>query len=110
MKAMWLSIPAIAALMMAGTASADLDLAKKSGCLSCHSIDKKIIGPSWKDVAAKYKDQADAKAALIESIAEGSKGKWGASLTESSLFANAIGYPIVRCDSNVIDRATQYID
>ena len=62
MKAKWLMIPAAAAaLLISGQASADLALAKKSGCLACHSIEKKIVGPSWKDVAAKYKGDAGAK-------------------------------------------------
>ena len=54
-----------------------LELAKKSGCLSCHSIEKKIVGPAWRDVAAKYRGQSDAKTNIINSIANGSTGKWG---------------------------------
>jgi len=54
-----------------------LELAKKSGCMVCHAIDKKVIGPSWRDVAAKYHGQSDAKATLITSISKGSSGKWG---------------------------------
>ena len=66
----------IASLVLSGTAMADLDLAKKSGCLACHSVDKKLVGPAWKDVAAKYKGQADAKATLITKVAKGGKGNW----------------------------------
>jgi len=66
----------IASLVLSGTAMADLDLAKKSGCLACHSVDKKVVGPAWKDVAAKYKGQADAKATLITKVAKGGKGNW----------------------------------
>lgn len=77
MKAKWLAIPAaMAALMISGQASADLDLAKKSGCLACHSVEKKIVGPAWKDVAAKYKGDAGAKAALIGKVKKGGKGNW----------------------------------
>ena len=77
MKAKWLAIPAaVAALTLSGQASADLDLAKKSGCLACHSVEKKVVGPSWKDVAAKYKGDANAKATLIEKIKKGGKGNW----------------------------------
>ena len=74
MKARWLSIPAAAVLMLgvAGTASADLDLAKKSGCLACHAVDKKVVGPSWKDVAGKN----DGRDALIEKVKKGGKGNW----------------------------------
>ncbi|WP_455201572.1 c-type cytochrome [Kaarinaea lacus] len=66
----------IASLVLSSTAMADLDLAKKSGCLACHSVDKKVVGPGWKDVAAKYKGQADAKATLIEKVKKGGKGNW----------------------------------
>ncbi len=54
-----------------------LELAKKSGCLSCHSIEKKIVGPAWRDVAAKYRGMSDAKTNIIHSITNGSTGKWG---------------------------------
>lgn len=66
----------IASLVLSSTAMADLDLAKKSGCLACHSVDKKVVGPGWKDVAAKYKGQADAKAVLIGKVKKGGKGNW----------------------------------
>jgi cytochrome c len=55
---------------------ADLDLAKKSGCLACHSVEKKVVGPAWKDVAAKYKGDAGAKATLVEKVKKGGKGNW----------------------------------
>ncbi|WP_455218276.1 c-type cytochrome [Kaarinaea lacus] len=74
----WLIVPAAVALLASGSAFADLDLAKKSGCLACHSVDKKIVGPAWKDVAAKYKGDAGAKATLIEKIKKGGKGNWTA--------------------------------
>jgi cytochrome c len=78
MKARWLSVSAAAVMMLgvAGTASADLDLAKKSGCLACHSVEKKVVGPAWKDVAAKYKGDDSARAALIEKVKKGGKGNW----------------------------------
>jgi len=78
MKARWLSIPAAAVLMLgvAGTASADLELAKKSGCLACHAVDKKVVGPGWGDVAKKYKGDAGAKAALVAKVKAGGKGNW----------------------------------
>ncbi len=68
---------AIAALpFVATTAQADLDLAKKSGCLACHAVDKKVVGPAWGDVSAKYKGDADARASLIEKVKKGGKGNW----------------------------------
>ena len=57
-------------------ASDGLDLAKKSGCLACHSVEKKIVGPAWKDVSAKYKGDAEAKAQLLTKVAKGGKGNW----------------------------------
>ena len=77
MKAKWLTIPVAAAVMaISGQASADLDLAKKSGCLACHSVEKKVVGPAWKDVAAKYKGDAGAKATLVGKVKKGGKGNW----------------------------------
>ncbi len=58
------------------TANADLELAKKAGCMACHAVDKKVVGPAWKDVAAKYKGDAAAKATLIEKVKKGGKGNW----------------------------------
>lgn len=68
----------VAAFAVSGSALADLDLAKKSGCLACHSVDKKIVGPSWTDVGNKYKGDAGAKAMLIGKVKSGGKGVWGA--------------------------------
>jgi len=82
MKVKWLSIPAaIAILAVSGQVNAmdkdgALALAKKSGCLACHSIEKKVVGPSWNDVAAKYKGDGGAKALLITKVKKGGKGNW----------------------------------
>ncbi|HEY5604782.1 MAG TPA: c-type cytochrome [Gammaproteobacteria bacterium] len=65
-----------ASLLLSSVAMADLELAKKSGCLACHSVEKKVVGPAWKDVAAKYKGKADSKATLIEKVKKGGKGNW----------------------------------
>ncbi len=66
-----------ASMAVSGSVMADLSLAKKSGCMACHSIEKKIVGPAWKDVAAKYKGDADAKSKLIAKVKKGGKGVWG---------------------------------
>lgn len=67
-------------LMAVGVSTASmadpLELAKKSGCLACHSVDKKVVGPAWKDVAAKYKGNAEAKATLVQKVKAGGKGNW----------------------------------
>ncbi|MDE2118546.1 MAG: c-type cytochrome [Betaproteobacteria bacterium] len=54
-----------------------LENAKKAGCLNCHAVDKKIVGPSYKDVAAKYKGDANAEAKLIKKVMSGGSGVWG---------------------------------
>lgn len=54
-----------------------LKLAKEIGCLSCHSIDKKLLGPAWKNVAAIYRDNPAAEAILMSKIAKGGSGVWG---------------------------------
>jgi cytochrome c len=54
-----------------------MELAQKSGCTSCHAVDKKIVGPSYKDVAAKYKGNKDAEALLAEKVKKGGSGTWG---------------------------------
>lgn len=53
-----------------------LNLARKSGCLACHNVDKKIVGPAWKDVAARYKSKTDARALLIDKVSKGGRGSW----------------------------------
>lgn len=60
-----------------GTALASADLAKSKNCLACHAADKKIVGPSYKDVAAKYAKDKDAVAKLAKKIREGGVGAWG---------------------------------
>jgi len=77
MKAAWMGIVAVGALALVGTAQANEELAKKSGCLACHAVDKKLVGPSFKDVAGKYKGDAGAQAALAKKVKEGGKGVWG---------------------------------
>lgn len=54
-----------------------LALLKKSNCLLCHSIEKKVVGPAYKDVAEKYRGQPDAEAKLFAKVTTGGKGVWG---------------------------------
>lgn len=69
---------AAAAAGIAAPALASADLAKKYNCTACHAADKKMVGPAYKDVAAKYKGQADAVAKLSEKVKKGGSGVWGA--------------------------------
>ena len=68
-----------AALAGAGAAQAQdaAALLKKDGCTACHAIDKKVVGPAYNDVAAKYKGDAGAAAKLIKKVKEGGSGVWG---------------------------------
>ena len=68
MKRMTMVALATFALAATGTAWAQEDLAKSSGCLNCHAVDAKKMGPSFKSVAAKYKGNADAEAKLVTEV------------------------------------------
>ncbi len=63
--------------VLAAPAFANADLAQKKSCLACHATDKKLVGPSYKEVAAKYEGQKDAAALLAEKIQKGGVGVWG---------------------------------
>jgi len=77
MKAVWMGVVAASALLLVGAVQANQDLAKSSGCLACHTVDKKLVGPAYKDIAAKYKDDSGAAASLAEKVRKGTKGTWG---------------------------------
>lgn len=77
MKTITLSLLTAAALLSAGAAQADEALAKAKNCLACHQVDKKIVGPSYKDVAKKYAGQKDAEAKLADKVIKGGSGVWG---------------------------------
>jgi cytochrome c len=59
-------------------AFAQADLAQKKNCMACHAIDKKLVGPAYKDVAAKYAGQKDAADKLAQKVMKGGSGVWGA--------------------------------
>lgn len=66
-----------AAVVAVPTALASQELAVKKNCLTCHAIDKKVVGPSYKDVATKYAGQ-DVTAKLVTKVMKGGAGVWGA--------------------------------
>jgi len=76
MKALAVSVFATLSLA-SGAAFASADLAKSKNCMACHATDKKLVGPSYKDVAAKYASDKDAAAKLAKKIREGGTGAWG---------------------------------
>ena len=70
-----------AALLLSVLAAAPVmaseDLAKQKACLACHQIDKKLVGPAYKDIAAKYKTDKDAEKKLAVKVRAGGTGVWG---------------------------------
>lgn len=64
-------------LTIAAPAFASAELAKQKNCLACHATDKKLVGPPYRDVAAKYKGDKNAQATLAKKIREGGVGVWG---------------------------------
>ena len=74
MKALLLGL----ALIAPAAAFANQELAQKKMCMACHAMDKKVVGPSYKDVAAKYAKDKDAYKKLAEKIQKGGSGVWGA--------------------------------
>lgn len=77
MKRVLLIAAALGALA-SNAALANADLAKEKNCLACHAVDTKLIGPAYKEVAAKYKGDKSAEAKLAKKIREGGSGVWGA--------------------------------
>ena len=63
--------------LAAGPAFAQADLAQKKNCMACHAVDKKVLGPSYKEVAAKYDGQKDAVDKLAVKVMKGGVGVWG---------------------------------
>lgn len=68
---------AMLATVVAGPALANADLAQKKNCMACHALDKKLVGPAYKEVAAKYAGQKDAVAKLADKVQKGGTGVWG---------------------------------
>ena len=71
------ALAAGALLATPAVADPNLDLATKSGCMACHAVDKKVVGPAYKDVAKKYKGDKGAQAKLEKKVKEGGQGVWG---------------------------------
>jgi cytochrome c len=73
------AIVAMAAVgvLATGNAAANEKLAQSSGCMTCHAIDKKVIGPSFKEIAAKYRSDKNAEANMVKKVKAGGAGVWG---------------------------------
>lgn len=74
-----LALIAIGACLPARAAdeTAALDIAKKNGCMACHGLETKLVGPSWRDVGKKYAGDAEAENKLVAKVKKGGKGVWG---------------------------------
>jgi len=70
-------VAACGMLTIAAPALASEQLAKDRNCLACHATDKKLVGPAYKDIAAKYKADKNAQATLVKKVREGGVGVWG---------------------------------
>jgi cytochrome c len=66
-----------ASALASNAALANADLAKAKNCMACHAVDKKLVGPAYKDVAAKYAGQKDAEDKLVQKVLKGGAGVWG---------------------------------
>lgn len=78
MKRILFAIASVSAMLAVSTpALADLQLATAKNCMACHAVDKKLVGPSYKEVATKYADQKDAVAKLSAKVVKGGSGVWG---------------------------------
>ena len=76
MKALYLSL-LLSAGSLSAAAQADEALAKAKGCPACHTLEKKLVGPAYKDIAKRYAGQKGVEARLAEKIVKGGKGAWG---------------------------------
>lgn len=76
MKAL-LSVCIAMGALVSTAAFANADLAKAKNCMACHAVGNKVVGPAYKDVAAKYAGQKDAEAKLVQKVMKGGSGSWG---------------------------------
>ena len=77
MKSIVISALVATAVLASAPAIANLELAKKSNCMACHQVDKKVVGPSYQEIAKKYAGDKAAEAKLIEKVKKGGSGVWG---------------------------------
>ena len=77
MKSLSMALFVLVAAGLAGQAAASPELAKSKNCMGCHAVERKMVGPAYKDVAAKYKGDKSAEAKLVEKVQKGGVGAWG---------------------------------
>ena len=76
-KALILATLAVALPAAQALAADEMALAQKSACTACHAVDKKVVGPAFKEVAAKYRNDKGAEAKLVDKVKKGGVGVWG---------------------------------
>lgn len=74
----FLLVGATLTALVSGSAMANADLAKTKNCMACHSVDNKVVGPAYKDVAKKYAGDKTAEDKLVKKVLKGGSGVWGA--------------------------------
>ncbi|MDO8650895.1 MAG: c-type cytochrome [Undibacterium sp.] len=74
----FLLVGATLAALVSGSAMANADLAKTKNCMACHSVDNKVVGPAYKEVAKKYAGDKTAEDKLVKKVMKGGSGAWGA--------------------------------
>lgn len=77
MKALLVAVGMTGLVLATAPAHANFDLVKKARCNACHAVDKKMVGPSFQEIGAKYKGQGDAPGKLFEKVRAGGAGNWG---------------------------------
>lgn len=78
MKRLVMGAMVVGSAFVSQAAMASADLAKAKNCMACHAVANKLVGPAYKDVAAKYAGQKDAEAKLVTKVIKGGSGVWGA--------------------------------
>jgi cytochrome c len=87
---------ALASCAMALPALAQEALAEKSGCLACHAVGRKVVGPAYKDVAGKYRNDQAAEAKLVDKVKKGGMGVWGEVMMPPQPVSDADAHALVR--------------
>ena len=72
------------------------ELAKSKTCMACHTVDKKLVGPAFKDVAAKYRGQKNAEDLLVQKVLKGGSGNWGAVPMPPNAVTDAEAHTLVK--------------
>jgi cytochrome c len=109
MKLMFLNLLVAASLLLAGAAVADEALSKAKGCVSCHTIGNKLIGPTYKDIAKKYTGQKDGEAKISQAIIKGTPFPGGVGWQKEGKAAMAYMPPKANVNPDEAAKLTKWI-